>query len=112
MTEELRVEPALLAVLSRDTLAVAKDRRDALRTLRAEALIPAAAFGNSIASSAVSATYEDVFEVTGTGVEAVADVLEGDADLVLRTAFAYRETDEDEARRQAEACRCGDRKPL
>ncbi|GLZ76137.1 hypothetical protein Afil01_09440 [Actinorhabdospora filicis] len=112
MTDELRASPALLAVLSRDTLAVAKNRRDALRTLRSDALIPASAFGNINPAASASSAYEDVYEAAGTGVEGIADVLDRDADLVLRTAFAYQETDADEARKQAEACRCGTREPL
>lgn len=97
MTEELRADPVLLAVLSKETLAMARSGRDALRALRSEGLIPAAAFGNSSAASMPANAYAEALEAAGLAVEDVADVLETDADRLLRAAFAYKAADDEAA---------------
>lgn len=97
MTEELRADPVLLAVLSTETLALAKSGRDALRALRVEGLIPSAAFGNSSGASMPANVYTEALETAGLAVEDVADVLETDTDRLLRTAFAYKSADDEAA---------------
>ena len=102
---DVRADPVELAQLSQDCLGIAKDTRNALRALRTEALIPTPAFGNSTRADEVDTAYTGLLQAAGLAVEDLAEILEGDTDRLLRVAFAYKQTDDEEAERQANAPR-------
>ncbi|MEV0649119.1 hypothetical protein AB0I28_28080 [Phytomonospora sp. NPDC050363] len=112
MTDELRADPVELATLAGSTLRIGKDLRTASAEGRAEAQLPSVVFGNSGDAPECERYHSDVLEAADRALSTLADVFEADADRLLLTAFAYKSTDEAEARRQEAACRCGERTPL
>lgn len=94
---EVLADPVKLAQLSQDLVDISGDVRDDLSTTRESGLIDSSAFGNSDSVEEVATAYGSVFENGGAAVEDLAEVLEGDIDRVLRMAFSYKETDEENA---------------
>lgn len=103
---EVLAKPGKLAQLSQDLVDISGNVRDSLSTTRSSGLIDSTAFGNSEGVEAVATAYNAVFEKGGTAVEDLAEVLEGDIDRVLRMAFSYQETDENNSKRIPQ-CRPG-----
>ncbi|GLZ78724.1 hypothetical protein Afil01_35310 [Actinorhabdospora filicis] len=94
---ETRADPVELAVLSRDSLNLAKGLRTALSAARAATMIKAAAFGNAEGAEAFGEAHEKARTGAGTAFENLAEVCEGDTDRLLRIAFSYRQTDLEQA---------------
>lgn len=103
---EVLAKPVKLAQLSQDLVDISGNVRTSLSATRGSGLIDSTAFGNSTGVEAVAKACNSVFEKGGTAVEDLAEVLEGDIDRVLRMAFSYQQTDEENAEKIPE-CRPG-----
>ncbi|GIG67594.1 hypothetical protein [Phytomonospora endophytica] len=99
MTDEVRADPVELAVLSQAVLMVAYRVRSELPRGWSGVLVPSSAFGNTNAAESLAVDYGDAIETAGRAVEDLTGVLDGDADRLLRIAFAYKQTDDEEMER-------------
>lgn len=93
----VEADPTELGELGQACVTAGTDLRKKLGTTRDEALIPAAAFGNSPGAEGIQELYSNVLEAAGQAFEDLAGISEKDADLIYGAAFAYQATDGDNA---------------
>jgi hypothetical protein len=98
MAKEIRADPAALIELAAASLAAADRLGSRYRSGFSQLPIPETAFGAVPAAADAHLTAHRLLGDAHEAIAGLAAVLEGDADRLLRTAFAYREAD-----RQADA---------
>jgi hypothetical protein len=106
MAQEIRADPDALIALAGACLAAADSLGSHYRTGLCDLALPGAAFGDLPAAPAAALTAERLLADAQDAVSGLVAVLEGDADRLLGTAFAYREAD-----RQADIRVGGARRP-
>jgi hypothetical protein len=93
MAKEIRADPAALSDLADAGLAAAERLGDHFRGGYRHLPVPASAFGTLGGAASVHGTCTMVLQDAQAAVASLVAVLEGDADRLLRTAFAYHEAD-------------------
>ncbi len=93
MAKEIRADPGALSDLADASLAAAERLGDHFRTGYRHLPVPASVFGTLGGAAALHGTCTLVLRDAHAAVTSLTAVLEGDADRLWRTAFAYREAD-------------------
>ncbi|WP_327006572.1 hypothetical protein OHA72_04410 [Dactylosporangium sp. NBC_01737] len=93
MASEIRADPAALSDLADAGLAAAERLGDHFRTGYRHLPVPVSAFGTLGGAAAIHGTCELVLHDAQAAVTALVAVLEGDAERLWRTAFAYQDAD-------------------
>ena len=93
MAKEIRADPGALSDLADASLTAAGHVGDHFRAGYGDLSVPAAAFGNLGGAAALHGTCTTVLRDAQSVVTELAAVLEGDAERLWRTAFAYHEAD-------------------
>lgn len=99
MAKEIRADPAALSDLADASLAAAERLGDQFRGGYRHLPLPASAFGTLGGAAALHGTCTLVLSDARTAITELVAVLEGDADRLLRTAFAYHAADRQADRR-------------
>ena len=93
MAKEIRADPGALSDLADASLAAAGHLGDHFRGGYRDLPVPAPAFGNLGGSAALHGTCTLVLRDAQSVISGLVAVLEGDAERLWRTAFAYHEAD-------------------
>jgi len=99
MADEVRADPVELARLAQFYLDASQDLAAALRAVRGDSVLSAADFGRVAPAGRLYDGYTGISGAAGTALERLIAVLEVDNENLLRVAFAYQQTDEEEARK-------------
>jgi hypothetical protein len=90
---DLQVNPIRLLRYGHEVLATANSLVDAGRAHRRTPPVATAAFGNSDAATRVYDALESAHESLFGALDQLVEVLEGDADRLVQSAFAYQAAD-------------------
>jgi hypothetical protein len=93
MAKEIRADPGALSDLADANLAAAERLGDHFRTGYRHLPLPVSVFGTLGGAAAIHGTCTLVLQDVQAAVTELVAVLEGDAERLLRTAFAYRDAD-------------------
>jgi hypothetical protein len=93
MAKEIRADPGALSDLADASLAAAERLGDHFRGGYRHLPLPPSAFGTLSGAAALHGTCTLLLQDAQAVLTEVVAVLEGDADRLLRTAFAYHEAD-------------------
>ena len=93
MAKEIRADPGALSDLADASLAAAERLGDHFRTGYRHLPVPVSVFGTLSGAAAVHGTCAMVLQDAQTAITELVAVLEGDAERLWRTAFAYQEAD-------------------
>lgn len=93
MAKEIRADPGALSDLADASLAAASCLGDHFRTGYRQLPVPVSAFGTLSGTAAIHGTCTLLLQDAHDAITGLVEVLEGDADRLLRTAFAYHEAD-------------------
>jgi hypothetical protein len=93
MAKEIRADPAALSDLADASLTAAERLGEHFRTGYRHLPVPVSVFGTLGGAAAVHGTCELVLRDAQAAITSLVAVLEGDAERLWRTAFAYHEAD-------------------
>jgi hypothetical protein len=93
MASEIRADPGALSDLADASLAAAERLGDHFRTGYRHLPVPVSVFGTLGGAAAIHGTCELTLRDAQAAVTSLVAVLEGDAERLWRTAFAYQEAD-------------------
>jgi hypothetical protein len=99
---EVRADPVELTRLADAMLSASQAVADGWRGAQGPLAIPAEAFGDSSGAAGLATAHEASADDADVANGRLVAVLEGDTDRLYRVAFAYKQADDDAARRMAQ----------